>query len=73
MWNFNTQNKGLNYNKKSIGISFDIIYAPEHYVRYFAKIQRMLSNRILQVAYIPFAWLLFHYVWSIAVLKDKLN
>lgn len=68
--NFNSQTKGLKYNRGDMNISLDIIYAPERYVRYFAKIQRFITNPILKVVYIPFAWLLYAYIWFIVSIKN---
>lgn len=69
VWNFNTQTKGLTWNRKQAHVKFDILYAPERYTRYFAKLQRSLKMPIFKALYIPFSWLLFAYIWGSARTK----
>ena len=68
--NFNSQTKGLRYKRGDMNISFNIIYAPERYVRYFAKIQRSITNPILNILYYPFAWFLYEYIWFMVTIKS---
>jgi len=59
IWNFNSQSRGLKYDKKNVNISFDIFIKPEKYTRYFAKIQRSITSPVLNALYRPFATLFF--------------
>lgn len=73
--NCGKQSKGLKYNAKSVKIGLDILYAPEIYTRYFAKVQRSLRNRarILQRMYLPIAWGGVFYIWVSANFKTLIK
>lgn len=71
IWNFNSQKKGLDYNVKEVKMGMDILYAPERYTRYFAKIQRILDKRFrcFSMMYLPLGWLIYRYIWLCVRLK----
>lgn len=69
--NCGKQSKGLKYDAKSVKIGLDILYAPERYTRYFAKVQRALKARasVLQRMYLPIAWGGVIYIWCVSNLN----
>ena len=71
VWNFGKESKGLKYDKKRVKIGFNIISKPEIYMRYFAKVQRLLpENFFVQVLYrigISFYSL---YMWLVYDIKN---
>lgn len=71
IWNFNSQVKGITYNKKSVRLALDIIYAPERYARYMAKIQRTLQMPISQFFYKIFMPIIYMYIWGVSCLKNR--
>ncbi len=70
-WNFTNQSAGIKYNPKSVKINFSLIYAPENYVRFFAKVQRILpDNKIIQLIYRFFAHIYYAYTFFVMSIKN---
>ena len=69
-WNFTHQAAGIKYDSKSVKINFSLIYAPERYVRYFSKVQRILpNNKIIQFIYKFFAYIFYLYILFVMAIK----
>jgi len=71
VWNFGKEVKGLSYDRKQVKIRFSIIYAPERYLRYAAKVQRLLPKKnVIQNLYKTAAAIYWLYVKIILWLKN---
>lgn len=69
--NFGKESKGLKYNKKKVNINLSILYAPERYMRYAAKLQRsMQKNTSTRLVYWLFAFVYSGYMWMVYDLKN---
>ena len=64
VWNFGKETKGIKYSTKDAKIHLDILFRPERYFRYFAKLQRkMTRNPILRLFYYVIASCYYFYSW----------
>lgn len=74
IWNFNKQTKGTSYNAKEVSIKPDILYAPERYTRFFAKLQRVFWQKYPKIKFLywPVGWGLYLYIWGIVRIKDAM-
>jgi FMN phosphatase YigB (HAD superfamily) len=71
--NFRQENRGkVKYDYKKVRIGIDIIWKPEKYLRYFAKIQRtgLYCHKAVQMLYMPFAHIYYGYTLLWHVLKN---
>jgi hypothetical protein len=71
--NFNKEEIGLKFDKQQVKINYyQIIFHPEDYTRYFAKIQRYLQkeSRLAQKLYIPIAYAAKMYIWAFAQIHN---
>lgn len=73
--NFGQETKGLTFDKKNIPLSLNILYKPEEYTHFFAKLQRILyaKNKRLNVLYLPIAYMVYWYVWCFTIIKNKFS
>lgn len=70
VWNFGKETKGLSYDRKAVKIDLSILYAPERYLRYLAKVQRLLpANNIVQYTYKIAALLYMVYTKTVLCIK----
>ena len=70
--NFRQENRGkVKYDYKKARLGADILWKPEKYLRYFAKIQRtgMYDHKIIRVVYGPFAHVYYVYTLLLHTIK----
>lgn len=70
IWNFGQETKGTKYNRKDVSIGLSIIWAPEKYMRFAAKVQRLLPAKVLyQALYNVVAAIYYVYTWLLVDIK----
>lgn len=71
-WNEGKERAGITYDVKEVAVGKDIIYAPERYARFFAKLERYFEKRNPKLLnlYRPFSYLLYGYIRSIVSIKS---
>lgn len=70
--NFGKETVGIKYERNWVTIKPDIIYAPERYTRYFAKLERYIIDKSPKIAFLykPLSWGLFEYISCLISLKS---
>ena len=72
--NFNQEGKSLQYKWKEAPIGIDLFLSPDKYVRYVAKVQRLLLDKsLLYSAYRPIGFLFYYYALFVASLRAPKN
>lgn len=70
VWNFGRNVKGAKYSTKGVKLNLSIFYSPEKYLRYFAKVQRLLPrNNVIMFIYMGGARLYTLYTKVILTIK----
>lgn len=70
IWNFKKESKGITYNKNSVQIKLDILAFPAKYLRYFAKVQRLITKKWQKRLYPIIAKLFYFYTLFTTSIKS---